>query len=256
MRLRAFIVANASHELRTPLAISRTAVDRLAGKLEPTRDQVAAAVEKERASTARSEHLIDRLLVLARSESGPSTVEDVDLAEVADEAVEDLSARAADREVDMRLRLAPARTKDDRVLFGHLVASLVENGIKYTGPAAGCSSPRARTPTARTSRSRTAATRWTWRPYRRCSSRSAGSRPTGPGRRRTPDSACQSCHPSPLHTRGRCTPPPVPTVVWSSRPCSPPDRRRPTKRREAPLIHGPAYNRGHAPRPPAGAIGR
>jgi signal transduction histidine kinase len=123
-------VANASHELRTPLTIMRTEVD------VALRDPYADAAEFRRMAESvsgavqRSERLVDALLVLASSDRPIDAVR-LDLAEVADDAVDELRGEAGRRAVDVRIELEPAPVAGDGDLLNRLVQNLVENGIRH-----------------------------------------------------------------------------------------------------------------------------
>ncbi|MBV9919325.1 MAG: HAMP domain-containing histidine kinase [Pseudonocardia sp.] len=123
-------VANASHELRTPLTIMRTEVD------VALRDPYADAAELRRmaesvsAAVDRSERLVDSLLVLASSDGAIDAVP-LDLAEVADDAVDELRGEAGRRAVDVRITLDHAPVAGDGPLLTRMVQNLVENGIRH-----------------------------------------------------------------------------------------------------------------------------
>lgn len=87
--------------------------------------------ETVRDATERSERLIDSLLVLARSDRGRATSEEVPLDEVASEVVANNAAEAAKAGVTVSLDAAPVRVLADRPLLERLVANLVENGVRH-----------------------------------------------------------------------------------------------------------------------------
>jgi signal transduction histidine kinase len=120
--------AAASHELRTPLALMRTAIDvaledpnarptpRLTGMIATLRDTIA-----------RSERLVERLLVLARSDRPAGAAEPVRLDELAARHAEQARAGGA----DVRADLAPTTVRGDPVLLEQLVRNLVDNGVRH-----------------------------------------------------------------------------------------------------------------------------
>ena len=128
-------VANASHELRTPLSIMRTVVDVTLADPQATPEQLRAMAQRVREATERSERLIDSLLVLARSDRGPATRQEVDLAAAAHAALTQAQAevRALDLEVDASLGSAPV--VGDPPLLERLVANLVDNAVRHNRPA-------------------------------------------------------------------------------------------------------------------------
>lgn len=126
-------VANASHELRTPLAVTRAALE--LAQDDPTE---ATLVQQALRSTARSETLVNDLLLLARSESlDPSEWETFDLAEVVGQVADDLADQAGEAEVVVRADLAPAPVTGNAGLIDRLVANLVDNAIRHNTPRGG-----------------------------------------------------------------------------------------------------------------------
>ncbi|AQZ63316.1 two-component sensor (kinase) [[Actinomadura] parvosata subsp. kistnae] len=122
--------ANASHELRTPLAIQRMAVEvPLATGQVP--DHLVPAMHRVLEACARSERLIEGLLLLASSERGLSERRPVELPEVVRRAAGTLPADWRGR-VDVRVR--PAVVEGDPVLLEHLVRNLLDNAVRYNVP--------------------------------------------------------------------------------------------------------------------------
>jgi signal transduction histidine kinase len=124
-------VADASHELRTPLTVVRTAIDVTLSKPDPSPEQLAAMAVKARRALDQSQRLIESLLTLAMSERPPSTHDVVDLATLAEDAL-DAAAEGISRaglEVDARLHPAPAA--GDVSLLERLVWNLVDNAVRH-----------------------------------------------------------------------------------------------------------------------------
>jgi signal transduction histidine kinase len=123
-------VANASHELRTPLAVQRTL-------LEVALDDPHATADLKRlgghllATNARSERLIDGLLLLARSDRGLARHDPVRFDLLVDQVLRE-AAPGEDRHVDADLE--PLEVPGDHVLLMHLVANLVRNAILHNHP--------------------------------------------------------------------------------------------------------------------------
>ncbi|GAA3708249.1 HAMP domain-containing sensor histidine kinase [Streptomyces tremellae] len=123
-------VANASHELRTPLAINRTL-------LEVHLSDPGAPVELQQlgrtllATNERSEQLVEGLLLLARSENELVERKPVDLAEVATRAVDQASAEAEQKGVELRAHCAPAVVQGNGVLLERIALNLVQNAVRY-----------------------------------------------------------------------------------------------------------------------------
>jgi signal transduction histidine kinase len=123
-------VANASHELRTPLAIIRTELDVTMADPDASSADLRDSAAAIRDAVDRSDELIDRLLVLARS-GGSLTREAVDLATIATECTQRYSLEADAKQLGLELKLEPAEADGDPVLLERLVANLVENAIRH-----------------------------------------------------------------------------------------------------------------------------
>ena len=127
-------VANASHELRTPLTIMRTELDVTLRDPSATNEQLRTMAETVRAAVERSERLVDALLVLAATGHPLEHRETVDLADVADDVVDELRGEAGRLGIDVRIALDHAPVRGDADLLGRLVQNLVENGIRHNRP--------------------------------------------------------------------------------------------------------------------------
>ena len=127
-------VANASHELRTPLSIMRTEVDVALANPDASREELRRMGEVVRRATVRSDALIDGLLLLARSDRGPSAMDRVDLAALAEEALAQSAAEAAAAGVETQGQFDAAPTSGDAALLGRLAGNLIENAIRHNEP--------------------------------------------------------------------------------------------------------------------------
>jgi heavy metal sensor kinase len=132
--MRQFSAAMA-HELRTPLAALRGEID-LAWQA-PTasldqREGFASQLEE----IDRLTRLIDRILTLARAESGQirMTRAPVDLSELAIRLVEQIEPIAAAKSIDLRCdATAGVVVEGDAGWLERLVLNLVDNAVKFTG---------------------------------------------------------------------------------------------------------------------------
>ena len=120
-------IANASHELRTPLTLMRTAMDVVLARPEPTREELVSMAAEVRQAVDHSERLIGVLLVLARNDQARTLTEPLDLAAVAEDALE---GRIADG-ITMTTTLDDAPVTGDGVLLERLVANLLDNAERY-----------------------------------------------------------------------------------------------------------------------------
>jgi len=131
---RAF-VADAAHELRTPLTALKLQLSVL--RDAPAGAAHEAALERLRAGVDRAARLVDQLLTLARAEPGqPLVVADLDLAEVARQALADAGGLADARGAVLALEACgPCTVRGDATALRSLVRNLVDNAINHGGPA-------------------------------------------------------------------------------------------------------------------------
>jgi signal transduction histidine kinase len=124
-------IASAGHELRTPLTVMRTTLDVVLDKPAPAPGELRRMGQDVHATLDDAERLINALLTLARSDRGLTVREPVDLATVAEDALD-----ATDRG-DRRLHasLEPAMTSGDHVLLERMVANLVDNALRHNAPS-------------------------------------------------------------------------------------------------------------------------
>lgn len=123
-------VSNASHELRTPIAVNRTLLEVALAHSELT-PELRQMLTTLLMTNDRSEQLIDGLLTLARSESQPITRRQVDLSDVAANAVEQTAHEASEAGVTMDAVPYPAPTAGDPALLERLALNLVQNSIRH-----------------------------------------------------------------------------------------------------------------------------
>jgi signal transduction histidine kinase len=120
-------IANASHELRTPLTLMRTAIDVVLAKPEPTREELVSMAAEVRQAVDHSERLIEALLVLARNDQARALTDPLDLATVAEDALEGRTANG----ITTITTLDEAPVTGDGVLLERLVANLLDNAERY-----------------------------------------------------------------------------------------------------------------------------
>ena len=132
-RQRAF-VADASHDLRTPLTIVRGQIEVLARNPDPSRAEVEKVAGVVGDAVRRMERLVDDLLILARSESpGDQELERQPIGPL-------LEAELGGRLDSERERIEIGDVTDAEVAFdrdaiSRAVSNLVENALRYSGPA-------------------------------------------------------------------------------------------------------------------------
>jgi signal transduction histidine kinase len=120
-------IANASHELRTPLTVMRTAIDVVLAKPEPTREELMSMAADVRQAADHAERLIEALLVLARNDQARALTDPLDLAAVAEDALEGRTANG----ITTTTTLDEAPVTGDQVLLERLVANLLDNAERY-----------------------------------------------------------------------------------------------------------------------------
>ncbi len=126
-------VGNASHELRTPLAINRTLLEvHLSDPGAPP--ELHQLGKTLLATNERSEQLVEGLLLLARSDNQIVERKPVDLAEVADRAVDQVLAEADAKGVEIRGERGAAVVQGNGVLLERIALNLVQNAVRYNVP--------------------------------------------------------------------------------------------------------------------------
>ena len=120
-------ISNASHELRTPLTVMRTAMDVVLAKPEPTRGELVSMAAEVRQAVDHCQRLIEALLVLARNDQARALTDPLDLAAVAEDALEGRTANG----ITTTTALDEAPVTGDAVLLERLVANLLDNAERY-----------------------------------------------------------------------------------------------------------------------------
>ncbi|MEU3650946.1 HAMP domain-containing sensor histidine kinase [Lentzea sp. NPDC034063] len=124
--------ANASHELRTPLATMRASLDVAVAKPDPATSTVALA-DRLRVQLDRVDHLLDGFLVLARAQHGAlADSAAVDLGELAEAALRELSAEVEAKRLAVTVDIAPGTaTHGSPALLARLVGNVVDNAVRH-----------------------------------------------------------------------------------------------------------------------------
>jgi two-component system phosphate regulon sensor histidine kinase PhoR len=127
-------VANVSHELRTPLSMIKGYVETLLDGAKSDPEQLTRFLQIIDKHADRLTYLIEDLLTISKLESGQIVMnaQRVNLREQAQRVVEDLRARAAERNVTVDNLLPDelwAQADADRLQ--QVLFNLIENAIKY-----------------------------------------------------------------------------------------------------------------------------
>jgi signal transduction histidine kinase len=127
-------VASASHELRTPLTLSRTLLQLALDDPAPTLAGYRVVCQDVLAAGEHSEHLIEALLTLARSQRGLDRRECLDLAAITRQT---LDACEPDRVTGPAINtsIATALVAGDARLLERLTANLIGNAIRHNIPS-------------------------------------------------------------------------------------------------------------------------
>jgi two-component system sensor histidine kinase TrcS len=133
-RMRQFIT-DASHELRTPLAAIQGYAELTrqdSSTLPPTTEYALARIESE---AQRMASLVEELLLLSRlSEGQDLDIEDVDLADLVLDAVNDAAAAAPSHHWVKNMPEAPVWVRGDRARLHQVVTNLLNNAWVHTPP--------------------------------------------------------------------------------------------------------------------------
>jgi signal transduction histidine kinase len=124
-------IANASHELRTPLTVVRTAIDVVLAKPDPSTAELVSMSAEVRDAVDHADRLIEALLVLARNDQPRVLTDVLDLAVVAEDALEGRSGSS----ITTISTLHEAPVAGDAVLLERLVDNLLDNAERYNVPA-------------------------------------------------------------------------------------------------------------------------
>jgi two-component system, OmpR family, sensor histidine kinase MprB len=136
------LVADAGHELRTPLTSMRTNLDLLSQAMaqaeqEPDRPRLSAQDRTELMTDVRAQMeelslLISDLVELSRDEHPSHSIEQLDLADVVERAIERVQRRAPNLHYD--LRLEPWYLNGEPAALERAVTNLLDNAAKWSPP--------------------------------------------------------------------------------------------------------------------------
>ena len=128
--------ADASHELRTPLTVIKGQID-VSLQRERTTGDYRQVLEQVNAEVDRMISLTGRLLTLARADAGqiPLDLEEVSISEIVAPVMEQLTPKAIDGGVDLRMEAGESVTvRADHDLLLQAMLNLLDNAIQHTSP--------------------------------------------------------------------------------------------------------------------------
>lgn len=124
-------VQDASHELRNPLAVARTNLDLALSDPDASPAELRHSAEVARRSTERMSTLVEELLAQARSGVPDLAIDEVDLAALAGEVVEEYRASARQRRVGLELVAPnPVLARGDGPALRRAIGNLISNALK------------------------------------------------------------------------------------------------------------------------------
>jgi len=132
-------IAQAAHQMRTPLTGLKTQTEIALSETDPA--QMRHALQLIAESTDRASHMINQLLILARTEASHEKLHQVvpvDLSHLTREVTEEWVMRALAKRIDLGFEESgrPVRINGIPLLLRELLTNLVDNAVKYT-PAGG-----------------------------------------------------------------------------------------------------------------------
>ncbi len=128
--------ADASHQLKTPVSVLRAGIDELLAQEEldsAVYDKLSALLHQ----TYRITSVIDDLLLLSRLDAGRLQIDfsTVNLSEMLEEWIDDLSAIPDELQVELKTNFPPnLRIQGEKRYISLIVQNLLENARKYNEP--------------------------------------------------------------------------------------------------------------------------
>jgi signal transduction histidine kinase len=134
---QAEFVSAVSHEMKTPLSLVKLASDTLANKRYSTPEAVGDYGRMINVEAQHLTRLIDNVLCYARINAGTSAydLEPLDLADLAQESLDRIQPRLAERGVELELQVPsdPVVVSGDHLMLRLVFDNLVENALTHAG---------------------------------------------------------------------------------------------------------------------------
>lgn len=130
-RLRRQLVADVAHEVRTPLTILRATTEGLVDGVLPADPATLASLHEEVLGLTQ---LVTDLETLAAADAAGLQLEraPIDLGDVASDVVDAAAGLAAERDLSIKVRLAPAPVAADERRIRQVITNLVANAVNYS----------------------------------------------------------------------------------------------------------------------------
>lgn len=130
-QLRRQLVADVAHEVRTPLTILRATTEGLVDRVLPADAATLSSLHEE---VLRLTQLVTDLETLAAADAAGLRLEmePIDLARVASDVVNAIAGAAAERNVTITQKLAPASAEGDERRVHQIVTNLLNNAVRYS----------------------------------------------------------------------------------------------------------------------------
>ncbi len=127
-------LADTSHDLRTPLTVIRSNVDLLADDPAATKEEWQSAGQAIRRNAERMSQMIEELLAAARLQAGRSQSVTLDLADVVEHKVSDLTNLVSERGVTLSSQPSPAVVLGVEVALDRALTNLIDNAVNASPP--------------------------------------------------------------------------------------------------------------------------
>ncbi len=124
--------ADASHDLRTPLAVVLSHCE-LALSRPRSSEEYKASLQICLSAAGRMKSLVDGLLLLARCDAGELELKrtQIDLSDLAEEAITLFEPYAAEHQVELKRNAGPAPCMADSLAMSQVISNLLDNAILY-----------------------------------------------------------------------------------------------------------------------------
>lgn len=122
-------LADTSHDLRTPLTVIRSNVELLSDDPNATKDDWQVAGSAIRRNAERMSQMIEELLDAARLQAGRSQSVTLDLADLVEHKVSDLSNLAGEQDVELLAHPSNAVVLGVEVALDRALTNLIDNAV-------------------------------------------------------------------------------------------------------------------------------